>query len=130
LIVALTALYDACVLYPAAIRDVLMHLALADIYRARWTNAIHEEWIRSVLKNRPDLTRAQLERPRDLMNAHARDALVQGFEDLIPSLSLPDPDDRHVLAAAIRGRVDAIVTYNTKDFPAETELKSSTRTSF
>jgi predicted nucleic acid-binding protein len=120
LIVAFTALYDACVLYPAPIRDVLMHLALADIYRARWTNAIHEEWIRSVLKNRPDLTRAQLERTRDLMNAHARDALVQGFEDVIPSLSLPDPDDRHVLAAAIHGRADVIVTYNTKDFPAET----------
>lgn len=116
---ALTALYDACVLYPAPIRDVLMHLALSDIYHARWTNAIHDEWIRSVLKNRPDLTRAQLERTRDLMNAHARDALVQGFEDLIPSLSLPDPDDRHVLAAAIRGRVDVIVTYNTKDFPVE-----------
>jgi hypothetical protein len=73
-----------------------------------------------VLKKRLDLTRAQLERTRDLMNAHARDALVQGFEDPIPSLSLPDPDDRHVLAAAIRGRADVIVTYNTKDFPAET----------
>ena len=59
---AFTALYDACVLYPAPIRDVLMHLALADLYRARWTNAIHDEWIRSVLKDRPDLTRAQLER--------------------------------------------------------------------
>jgi hypothetical protein len=51
------------------------------------------------------------------MNAHARDALIHDFEDLIPSLSLPDADDRHVLAAAIRGRVDVIVTYNTKDFP-------------
>jgi PIN domain-containing protein len=79
----------------------------------------HDEWIRSVLKNRPDLTRAQLERTRDLMNAHARDALIRDFEDLIPSLSLPDPDDRHVLAAAIRGRADVIVTYNMKDFPAE-----------
>jgi hypothetical protein len=98
--VVFTALYDACVLYPAPIRDVLMHLALTDLYRARWTNQIHEEWIRSVLINRPDLTRAQLERTRDLMNAHARDALIENFEDLIPSLSLPDPDDRHVLAAA------------------------------
>jgi hypothetical protein len=60
-----------------------------------------------VLKNRPDLTRAQRERTRDPMNAHARDALVLRFEDLIPSLSLPDPDDRHVLAADIRGRVDS-----------------------
>jgi predicted nucleic acid-binding protein len=117
--VAFTALYDACVLYPAPMRDLLMHLALTDLFRGRWTNAIHNEWIRSVLKNRPDLTRAQLERTRDLMNAHVRDALIQNFEDLIPALSLPDPDDRHVLAAAIRGRADVIVTYNLKDFPAE-----------
>lgn len=60
-----------------------------------------------------------LHRTRDLMNSHVRDALIQNFHDLIPSLSLPDPDDRHVLAAAIRGRVDVIVTYNTKDFPEE-----------
>lgn len=117
MIVAFTALYDACVLYPAPVRDVLMHLALTDLYRARWTHMIHEEWIRAVLEKRPDLTRAQLERTRDLMNAHARDALIHDFEDLIPSISLPDPDDRHVLAAAIRGRADVIVTYNLKDFP-------------
>jgi hypothetical protein len=117
--VAFSALYDACVLYPAPIRDVLMRLALTDLYRARWTNLIHEEWIRSLLAKRPDLTRAQLERTRDLMNAHARDALITDFEDLIPSLTLPDPDDRHVLAAAIRGRVDVIVTYNLKDFPTK-----------
>lgn len=116
---AFTALYDACVLYPAPIRDALMHLAITDLYRARWSNAIHEEWIGAVLKNRPDLTREKLERTRHLMNAHARDALVLGFEELIPSLSLPDPDDRHVLAAAIRGRADVIITYNTKDFPEE-----------
>jgi predicted nucleic acid-binding protein len=117
--VEFTALYDACVLYPAPIRDVLMHLALTDLYRARWTNTIHEEWIRALLAERPDLSRAQLERTRDLMNAHARDALITNFEDLIPSLSLPDPDDRHVLAAAIRGRADVIVTYNIKDFPEQ-----------
>jgi hypothetical protein len=115
--VAFTALYDACVLYPAPIRDVLMRLALTDLYRARWTHMIHEEWINALLEMRPDLERAQLERTRDLMNAHVRDALITGFEDLIPSLQLPDPDDRHILAAAIRGRVDVIVTYNLKDFP-------------
>jgi hypothetical protein len=108
LIGAFTALYDACVLYPAPIRDVLMHLALTDLYRARWTNDIHEEWIRSVLKNRPDLSRERLLRARDLMNSHVRDALIHDYEDLIPALSLPDPNDRHVLAAAIKGRVDVI----------------------
>jgi hypothetical protein len=118
-VTALTALYDACVLYPAPLRDLLMWLALTDLFRARWTNAIHEEWMRNVLKNRPDLTRAQLERTRDLMNANVRDCLVTGYEDLIDAVTLPDPDDRHVLAAAIRGRADVIVTFDLDDFPAD-----------
>ena len=68
-----TALYDACVLYPAPLRDMLMRLAMTDLYRARWTDQIHEEWIRNVLANRPDLTAEQLDRTRELMNAHVRD---------------------------------------------------------
>jgi predicted nucleic acid-binding protein len=115
-----TAFYDACVLYPAPLRDLLLQLALTDLFRAKWSDAIHEEWMRNLLANRPDITRAQLERTRDLMNAHVRDALVTGFESLVPSLVLPDPGDRHVLAAAIRGRCDVIVTYNLADFPSET----------
>src|SRR5947209_7691586 len=118
--VPLTVLYDACVLYPAPLRDLLMHLALTDLFRAKWTDAIHDEWIRSVLERRPDLKREQLERTRSLMNAHVRDCLVTSYEDLIPSLNLPDPEDRHVLAAAIRSRTDVIVTFNLGDFPAET----------
>jgi hypothetical protein len=111
------ALYDACVLYPAPLRDLLMHLAITDLYRAKWTNEIHEEWMRNVLANRPDLTRTQLERTRELMNANVRDCLVEGYEKLIPALTLPDPDDRHILAAAIRSSSSVIVTYNLKDFP-------------
>jgi hypothetical protein len=118
-VTAFTALYDACVLYPAPLRDLMMWLALTDLFRARWTNAIHEEWMRNVLKDRPDLTRAQLERTRDLMNANVRDCLVTGYEDLIDAVTLPDPDDRHVLAAAIRGRADVIVTFDLDDFPAD-----------
>ena len=96
-----TALYDACVLYPAPLRDLLLQLAMSDLFRAKWSSAIHDEWIEAVL------------------DRSARDALVQNYENLIPTLVLPDPDDRHVLAAAIRGRCDVIVTYNLKDFPVD-----------
>lgn len=96
-----------------------MHLAVTDLYRAKWTDAIHDEWIRNVLKNRPDLKPEQLQRTRELMNAHVRDCLVTGYEPLIEGITLPDPDDRHVLAAAIRAGADLIVTFNVKDFPEE-----------
>ncbi|WP_255568657.1 PIN domain-containing protein [Comamonas sp. NLF-1-9] len=112
-----TVVYDACVLYPAPLRDLLMHLALSDLYRARWSDMLHDEWTRNVLASRPDLTQEQLNRTRQLMNAHVRDSLVTGFEYLIPSIKLPDPDDRHVVAAAIHSGASLIVTFNLKDFP-------------
>ncbi len=111
------ALLDACVLYPAPLRDLLMYLAVKNVYRARWTDTIHEEWMRNVLAKRTDLRRDQLERTRNLMNTHARDALVTGYEPLIESLTLPDQNDRHVLAAAIHARAEIIVTFNLDDFP-------------
>lgn len=96
-----------------------MQLAMTGLFRARWSAMIHDEWTRSVLRVRPDLTREQLDRTRQLMDAHVLDAVVTGFEPLIEALELPDPDDRHVLAAAIRCGADAIVTYNLKDFPED-----------
>ena len=114
-----TVVYDACVLYPAPLRSFLMYLALTDLYWARWTNQIHEEWMRNVQQDFPDIARQQTERIRDLMNAHVRDCLVSGYESLIPSLTLPDPDDRHVLAAAIHCGAQVIVTFNLQDFPAD-----------
>lgn len=114
-----TVIYDACVLYPAPLRDLLMWLALTDLYRARWSETIHDEWIRNVRRQRPDLKLEELERTRSLMNQHVRDALVTGFDYLIPSITLPDPDDRHVVAAAIHSGASLIVTFNLKDFPAE-----------
>jgi predicted nucleic acid-binding protein len=114
-----TAVYDACILYPAPLRDLLMWLALTDLFRARWTDEIHDEWIRNVLKNRSDLTLKQLTRTKNCMNTSIRDCLVDGYQTLIPALILPDLGDRHVLAAAIRCRADVIVTFNEKDFPKE-----------
>ena len=115
----LMVLYDACVLYPAPLRDFLMHLALTDLFRAKWTDEIHEEWIRNVLANRPDLRRENLERTRDLMNQSVRDCLVEDYTPLISTLTLPDPHDRHILAAAIKTHAKVIVTFNLKDFPIQ-----------
>lgn len=96
-----------------------MHLALTGAYRARWSRQIHDEWTRNVRKNRPDLTQAQLDRTVQSMNRAVPDCLVYDYEPLIHGLNLPDEDDRHVLAAAIKSGASVIVTYNLKDFPAE-----------
>lgn len=112
-----TVVFDACCLYPAPLRDLLMQVAVIDIVRARWTEKIHDEWTSNLLINRPTLDKAKIERVRQLMNSHVRDCLITDYEQLIPCVSLPDENDRHVLAAAIKGRADAIVTFNIKDFP-------------
>jgi len=97
-----------------------MQLAVTNLFKAKWTADIHREWIDALLRSEPHRDRAALERTRDLMDRATRDSLVTGYAALVPALSLPDPDDRHVLAAAIVGRCDAIVTQNLKDFPPET----------
>ncbi len=115
-----TAVYDANVLYPAPLRDLLIRLAQAGLVRAKWSETIHDEWMRSVLNENPQLSPERLARTRTLMNEAVRDCLLSGHDDLLDSLSLPDPDDRHVLAAAIRANAEVIVTFNLKDFPPET----------
>lgn len=112
-----TALFDACVLYPAPLRDLLMSVAVTDQFRAKWTKEIHAEWMRNVLMDRPDLTVEKLEHTIALMNEAVPDALVENYEGLIDSLVLPDQNDRHVLAAAIKCQADVIVTNNLRDFP-------------
>ena len=112
------ALLDACVLYPPSLRDLLMWLAAVGAYAPRLTEDIHPEWIRNVLADRQEVTSAQLDRTRRLMNQAGPDSLVSGYEALIPTLSLPDANDRHVLAAAIASGAAVIVTFNLSDFPA------------
>ena len=121
-----SAVLDSCVLYPAPLRDFFMRLAVK-LYQPKWTDAIHEEWIRNVLKDRRAVTLAQLTRTRELMDRHGGTCLVTGYESLIPTLSLPDPNDRHVLAAAIRAQASVIVTFNLSDFPAEVLTTFKTR---
>jgi hypothetical protein len=99
------------VLYPAELRNFLMHLALTGLFRATWSADIHEEWMSNLLRNRPDLTRAKLERTRSLMDRHALDALVIGYEHLIPDLTLPDPKDRLTETATTLGQSSGVVRF-------------------
>ena len=114
--------YDACVLYPAPLRDLLVRLATTGLFAAKWSEQIHHEWMRNLIANRPELE-TPLQRTRALMDQAVEDCLVENYECLIDALSLPDPDDRHVLAAAIRAGAQLIITTNLKDFPATTLTK-------
>lgn len=113
-----TAVLDANVLYPTLVRDMLMSLATADLYHARWTSQIHDEWTRALAKNRPDIAE-KLPDVVTLMNRAVPDCLIENYESLIPAIQLPDANDRHVVAAAIRGHADAIVTFDVDDFPLD-----------
>jgi predicted nucleic acid-binding protein len=113
-----TVVYDACILYPAAIRDLLIEIARTSLVRVKWTARIHAEWIDALIRSRPELERARLENAARLMNIAVPDCLVTGFESLEEGLgSLPDADDRHVLAAAIHCGAQEIITFNRRDFP-------------
>lgn len=115
---AFVVVYDACVLYPAAVRDLLIRLAASGLFQARWTDRILDECFRSIVRARPELA-GRLDRTRALMEAAVPAAKVTGYEPLVATLTLPDEDDRHVLAAAIKCSAQAIVTTNLRDFPVE-----------
>lgn len=110
---------DANVLYPAFLRDLLIRLSLAGAVAPRWTERIHEEWMRNVLAKHRDANPERLLRTRELMERAVPGALVEGYEHHIGSIRLPDPDDRHVVAAAIETGADLIVTFNLRDFPLD-----------
>jgi predicted nucleic acid-binding protein len=105
------------VLYPNTLRDLLIRIAQAGLVQAKWTDEILDEVFDNLTSKRPDLDPHALVRTRELMVRAVRDCLVRAYEPLIDALSLPDPADRHVLAAAIKARAQVIVTDNLKDFP-------------
>ncbi len=114
-----TAILDACVLYPASLRDILLSLAAAGLYKPKWSADIQKEWRSNLLDQRPELLPERLQYTCDQMNTAFPDAEVIGYEGLISALTLPDPGDNHVLAATIRCGADVIVTFNLKDFPQD-----------
>lgn len=99
-----TVIIDACVLYNASVRDLLLQLSSEGLFRGKWTKRIQDEWKRSLLENRPDLKKEQLERTCELMNKSILNCLVEDYEELATGLKLPDSDDAHVLAAALKSQ--------------------------
>lgn len=114
------AVYDACVLYPFHLRNILIQCAFDGLVGARWTDDIHDEWMRNLAANTPGLSIDRLEATRDRMNAVLPEAVVAHYRPLIHELTLPDPDDRHVLVAATSAKASVIVTWNLGTFPRET----------
>lgn len=114
-----TVVFDASVLYPAPVRDLLIQLAASGLFRGKLTSQINREWVSNLLEKRSDLSAHQLHRTCDLIEQAMPDCMVEEYEPLIDSPTLPDADDRHVLAAAISCQAQAIITFNLRDFPRD-----------
>jgi hypothetical protein len=109
---------DANLLYPFHLRNLLVQLSVERLVKVRWSDAVHEEWISNLAAD-GRVTRDRLQRTREIMDHVLPDAAVRGYERHIERLSLPDQNDRHVLAAAIEAGASIILTFNLKDFPPE-----------
>ncbi|MDX5339146.1 MAG: PIN domain-containing protein [Cyclobacteriaceae bacterium] len=111
------AVLDTNVIYPLISRDLLFWFAHYELYTPKWSNHIFDEWKEVML--RKGLNHAEAEKRISVVNSAFPDALVKNYENLIPSLNLPDQKDRHVVAAAIKSNSNCIVTNNLKDFPQD-----------
>lgn len=110
------AVLDACVLYPTVLREVLLSVARAGLYTPQWSARILEEWARAAARSGP-VAEAEARGAAALMGAAFPRALLPPQPGIEARLVLPDPADEHVLAVAIGGGADAIVTFNRADFP-------------
>src|SRR5688500_9028541 len=110
------AVLDACVLYPAVLREILLGAAAAGLYEPLMSDRILREWTRATAKLGP-VAQAAAEGEAVLVRAAFPKAILREQPDIEARLLLPVPNDVHVLAVAIAGHADAIVTFNAQDFP-------------
>jgi cytosine/adenosine deaminase-related metal-dependent hydrolase len=121
------AVFDACILYPFHLRNIIVQAAVDRLVAGRWTDQIHDEWIRNLAADIPAIPLERLQTTRQLMMDALPDALVSGYQNLIATVNIPDSDDRHVIAAAIKAGASVVLTWNLRDFPATTLTKHGLR---
>jgi len=121
------AVFDACILYPFHLRNIVVQAAVDRLVEARWSDEIHDEWIRNLAADAPAIPVERLRTIRRLMNLALPEATVGGYEAIIPTLNLPDPGDRHVVAAAMAAGASRILTWNLRDFPVDEMKKCGLR---
>ncbi|MDP3392167.1 PIN domain-containing protein [Sediminibacterium sp.] len=109
------AVLDTNVVYPVIIRDILFWFAYYDLYTPKWSETIFDEWRRVMIEK--GVSEEDANKRISKANSAFPDAQVNNYKGLINNLELPDEDDRHVLAAAIKTNANLIVTNNIKDFP-------------
>jgi hypothetical protein len=112
------AVFDACILYPFHLRNIVVQVAVDRLVEARWTEAIHHEWVRNLASRSPVIPIERLQNTRRLMEEALPTAMVTGYEKHISAPNLPDANDRHVVAAGIAAKASIILTWNVRHFPA------------
>ena len=102
------AVFDACILYPFHLRNIIVQAAVDRLIEARWTDEIHDEWVRNLAADTPTIPIERLQTTRRLMNDALPGATISGYEDLVPTVSLPDPNDRHATSSTnkVKGVTD------------------------
>jgi len=113
-----SAVLDACVLYPVGLRDTLLNVAEAGLFRVLWTEEIRAETTRNIVRDTPGLTAEHLEKTFTAMRRAFPDAMISGYEPLVEAMT-NHPKDRHVLAAAVAAQADVVVTVNLRHFPLQ-----------
>jgi hypothetical protein len=121
------AILDACILYPFHLRNIVVQAAVDRLVEARWTDQIHDEWIRNLATDTPIIPIERLQITRRLMNDALPTAMVSRYQHHVPAVNLPDPNDRNVVAAAIVAAASIILTWNLRHFPAKELKKFSVR---
>ncbi len=117
------AVLDANVLYPAPVRDLLLHIGTEELYQPKWSDKIQQEWTRNLLAKRPDLKKKSLAATCKWMDVVFPDAQTRLYDLPKDPVNLPDKDDIHIIEAAIHTGARWIITFNLKDFPSKVLAK-------